>query len=512
MGIAFDFLRTHLKSMASPYLFVGAGLSRRYANLPDWEGLLRHFASFTEQPYEYYRGLASNDLPGTASKLAAEFYKIWWTDNRFQSSREQFGEMVTDPSSALKIEVAKYFEEAISTFQVTADYEAEFDLLRKANVEAIITTNFDRLMSVAFPDYNVYKGQDELLFADSQGIAEIYMIHGSSEVPASLVLTAEDYIDFEERGAYLAAKLMTIFAEHPIVFLGYSFNDRNIQSILRSLVKAMRGDQASQLKDRLIFIKWAPAAEQEVRSRTVQIEGSQIEAHEIVVADFLDVFKAIGLKERALPARILRQLKDQVYELVKSNDPEGRLLQVADIESSEAKLDVVFGVGVKMTFKGVVGLSRWDLVDDLIGSPDRGLPSDQVITEAFGRSFANSWYVPYWKYLRKGNFLDANGELLAGAEVPEKIRSYILREKRNLGDRKMPTGVDFQEVVAQKGEEWVIDNPWSVLDQTADAEGIRAYLEDNKAFRQEVAYSTKYAKLAIVLDWLLYGPPHGGQE
>lgn len=508
MGVAYDFLSSHLKAMAAPYLFVGSGISRRYADLPDWEGLLRHFAAFTSHPYEYYRGLASGDLPKTASLLATEFYSVWWSDKRFSDSRDRDGTHVNDPSSALKIEVARYFEEAIERFEPPAEYAYEFSLLQDANVEGVITTNFDRLMSVVYPDYTVFTGQDELLFAEPQGIAEIYMIHGSSQQPRSLVLTGEDYDDFEDRDAYLAAKLMTFFVEHPIVFLGYSLSDNNVLEILRSLVKAMRGTNASRLKERLLFVNWDAAASPNVRSRTVQIEGGQIEAFEIVVPDFIDVFRALGIKERALPARVLRQLKNQIYELVKSDDPDGRLVQVSDIESVSDQLDVVFGVGAKMTVKGIVGLSRWDLVDDLLGSPDRGLPSDQVISEAFRSSFASNWYVPYWKHLRQGEFLAETGDLLTGVEVPSKIHFYISRETTNLESRSLPDGVTFQEVLDRQGEEWILGNPWSLLDETRDSEGLREYLKNNQRYRQQSYYPTQYAKLAVTLDWLMYGPPH----
>lgn len=492
--------------MAAPYLFVGSGISRRYADLPNWEGLLRHFAAFTSHPYEYYRGLASGDLPKTASLLANEFYSVWWSDKRFSDSRDRYGTEVTDLSSALKIEVARYFEEAIEGFKPTGEYASEFTLLQSANVEGVITTNFDRLLSVVYPDYTVFTGQDELLFAEPQGIAEIYMIHGSSQQPRSLVLTGEDYDDFQERDAYLAAKLMTFFVEHPIVFLGYSLSDNNILEILRSLVKAMRGTNASKLKERLLFVNWNSEASPEVRSRTVQIEGGQIEAFEIVVPDFIDVFRALGIKERALPARVLRQLKNQIYELVKSNDPDGRLVQVSDIESASDQLDVVFGVGAKMTVKGIIGLSRWDLVDDVLGSPDRGLPSDQVITEAFGGSFASNWYVPYWKHLKRGGFLDEVGNLLPRVKVPSKIHSYISRESKNLGNRSLPAGVTFQDVLDRRGEDWILGHPWSLLDETRDSEGLREYLNDNRSYRQQSYYLTQYAKLAVTLDWLMYGP------
>lgn len=510
MGVASEFLGDHLKRMASPYLFVGSGLSRRYADLPDWEGLLRYFAAFTSHPFEYYRGLASGDLPGAASLLAEEFYSVWWSDRRFEEARAEHASEVTDPSSALKIEVARYLREAIESFIVPPEHAVEFGLLTQANVEGIVTTNFDGLLSIAFPSYTVFVGQDELLFADPQGIAEIYMIHGSTSQPQSLVLTRGDYDDFQDRDAYLAAKLMTFFVEHPVIFIGYGMNDENVLEILKSLLRALRGKNADQLKNRLIFVHWDPDATEQVRTRSVQVEDASIEAFEIVVPDFVDVFRTLGARERALPAQVLRHLKRQIYELVKSNDPEGRLVQVSDIESTDDQLDIVFGVGAKMTVKGIIGLSRWDLVDDVLGTPDRGLPSEQVIKEAFGTLFATNWYVPYWKHLRQGGFLDESGALRADVTVPPKVRSYISRETRNLGSRSLPDGTSFDDVLGTRGEDWVLKNPWSLLDQTRDAEGIRQYLDANRNLRQQSYNQTQYAKLAVVYDWLMYGPKAAG--
>jgi hypothetical protein len=154
----------------------------------------------------------------------------------------------------------------------------ELDLLSKAVVDGIITTNWDTLLEDIFSDYEVFVGQDELIFSATQGIGEIYKIHGSCSRPNSLVLTDEDYTRFQERNPYLAAKLLTTFVEHPIIFLGYSLSDDNVRSVLRSIASCLTTTTIPELRNRLIFVQWEPGKSEvrpgQKRSRTKPIGRS----------------------------------------------------------------------------------------------------------------------------------------------------------------------------------------------------------------------------------------------
>lgn len=501
-----EYLEPHLRPLAGPLLFIGSGISRRYVGLPDWEGLLKIFAAETPQPYQYYRGAAASDYPTIASKIAEVFYDVWWTSARYEESRNQWQDQVTDGSSALKIEVARLVTDKVENMSIPPELVSEFELFKKVSAEGVITTNYDPLIEHIFPTYRTFIGQDQLLFSDTQGIAETYMIHGSASDPGSLVLTAEDYEQYEQRNAYLAAKLLTMFVEHPIIFLGYSLSDSNIRSLLRSLIRGLREENVGKLQDRLIFIEWQPNCEPDVTETVILVDEASIPIVRVVVPDFVELFKILGKRDRALPARVLRHLKEQVFEIVKSNDPQGRLLAVSDIDDEAAgSLEVVFGVGAKMTAVGVVGLDRFDLIDDVIDHPDRDLPAD-LILEKVVTKIPSATYVPCFKYLSVAGLLDADGKIKATAQVSSKVRERACSVQNTMGQLVDPTkAVTIAALHKDHGWEWIFNNALELPRYTDDMDGIRKFLIQYAEKKRLTWWRTQYGKLAVTYDWMRYG-------
>lgn len=286
---AYEDLEAHLKGFATaPFLFVGSGFSRRYLQLETWSDLLAHFAEMTGKPYAYYVTSADGDLPRVASALADTFHDVWWQDARFADSRDRFGKgALVTREGPLKVEIARHVDGALTRLPTEGELAQEIELLGEAVIDGVITTNYDRLLEQVFDDYKVYTGQDQVLFSDPQGIGEIYKIHGSADDPESLVLSAADFTRYRDRNPYLAAKLLTIFVEHPVLFMGYSLTDANIREILVSVARCLTSENLPRLQDRLIFINWNPDAIEATFARSMMsIEGIAIPVITVETASF----------------------------------------------------------------------------------------------------------------------------------------------------------------------------------------------------------------------------------
>lgn len=262
MSITEQLIKTLHESKSRPFLFIGSGLSRRYLGLEDWKGLLARFTP-EGKPFEYYLSVADSDIPKATSLLAEDFNQVWWSSGAYQESVERNKHKAIGKCSALRIEISNYINKLNYSDAIRDSYKEEVDLLSGLNVDGVITTNWDRFAEHLFPDSKVYVGQDELLFSNPQQIGEIYKIHGCSSRPESLVLTDRDYVSFRDKQPYLTSKLITIFVEHPVVFLGYSLSDPNIGQLLESIASCVGSQHLEKLRKNLIFVSRLKSGERE---------------------------------------------------------------------------------------------------------------------------------------------------------------------------------------------------------------------------------------------------------
>lgn len=498
-------LESVLHSQTGPYLFVGAGLSRRYGSLPDWRGLLCEFAVFTNHSIEYYMSKADGNLAAAARYIAEEYFDVWWNSEEYLDSVNRYRGLVTSKYAPLKIEVSKYISEKLAENEVSATLQEEFEAFSKIQVDAIVTTNYDDLLSQVFPDFRVFVGQDELIFANPQGVAEIYQIHGSVNSPETLVLTDLDYEDFNSRNAYLAAKLITVFMEHPVIFMGYSLSDPNVIQILQSILRGIRPGNADRLRSRLIFVEWSRGNPTQIVETVIRIDEASLPITRIITDSFTWIYKVLGNRRRALPARVLRQLKEQVYDLVQTDDPRRQLMYVTDLDNhpESADIDIVFGVGARIQKKGIVGLSRWDLVDDLLEDPRLDLDALSVLRDAIPR-MGRTTYVPIFKYLQTSGTLE---KLRTGkhVELPEEVFQKYEQYRSAFELLKSQSSLrTIEQLLEEYDPKWIMNNAMALPAYTRDVDGLRKLLIDNRVWRHQSWWCTQYGKLAVAYDWMNY--------
>lgn len=415
------------KFKSAPFLFIGSGFSRRYLGLESWQNLLKKFCLDDMKPFDYYLSKSESNLPDTASLMSEDFHEIWWESPNFEESRKEYSDFGKLPgvSSTLKYEISKYLKKK-SVENIEKSLEKEVELFKNAVVDGIITTNWDMLLENFFPKYDVYIGQDDLLNSVVQEIAEIYKIHGSISNFNSIVLTEEDYKDFNNKNPYLAAKLLTIFIEHPIIFIGYSISDDNIKNILLSISKCISEAGLNKLEDNIFFIEPIfDETDDDYRDSFITINEQNLPITRIKVKNYSKVYAPLTKYERKISVKQLSRIKSQLYEIIKKNDPKGRIATIGlDQVDENEDIEFVIGMGVKDRFSkyGYLGIRYDDILEDIVLN-NKDYNPEILINDALPEVLKKCYYTPYYKYLNKANYIDDQGNLIEN--VNERVEKYL---------------------------------------------------------------------------------------
>lgn len=332
-----------------PFIFVGSGFSQRYANLPNWRGLHEQLASELGVEINKIRGDAGQDMERIGSILRDLYWEFAWKKRRDWATANAFD----DKSQPIKHRIADLFHDR--GLDCGNDLRVELDHLRQANLAGVITTNYDRLLEDVFPNFEVYVGERSMLFKTLHRWGELYKIHGCCSSPATILFTSEDYEQFRGRQKYLTALLLTLFMEHPIIFVGYSLTDKNIQGILSDILDCIGNDSAmvEQLARRLLFVnRLGSGRSSGFQDAMISIEGRAIQVSALNTDDFAEVYRPLTAMKHKISAALIRRIQSSLFEIVRSSEPTDRIAVIDEkrFQDPTVEIDFVVGVGVEAKF------------------------------------------------------------------------------------------------------------------------------------------------------------------
>lgn len=387
-------------SERAPFLFLGSGFTRHYFNTPDWEKLLEQFSPCHINQYKS-KGITS--FPSIASAIAKDLNEQFWNlpdEDDFKSRNQQY---VNTPSAVLKIKIANYFKEQINN-NISSEFQDEIDVLRKSSIDGIITTNWDNFAETLFPDFKTYVGQQEFLSSFTYNIGEIFKIHGCISNPSSIVLTEEDYEDFNRRNACLAAKLLTIFIEHPIIFIGYSVSDSNIQELLTSINDCIDSNISTAFQKRIFFVEWTERNNDQfdIFPGSISLkDGKTFPITRIITHTYMPLFECLSSFERKIPTSELRKYQDLFYQIVQSQKPEKQIYVLQGKPDSINKdPQFVFGFGAikmaQLSERGYTGITDIDIYKDVLQDTS-SYDARKILLESMPKLKTTT--LPKYKYL-----------------------------------------------------------------------------------------------------------------
>lgn len=519
---------------AHPFLFVGSGFTRRYLSSDDWAALIEHFARQAmpgnEFAYEIYKNKAIAQgmmghamIPEITQLIETDFNQLFLTAPQFADMREKNKGLIKSGVSPLKIAVADWIGKQSDSFDVPhhADEISAIGHARR-NIAGIITTNFDQYLEHIFPDYIPYIGQNELLFNESYGIGEIYKIHGSISDPSSLVLTTHDYEEYHKRNAYLSAKLLTIFLEHPIIFIGYSLNDENVRTIFASIADCLSEEQLKTLSNRIFFLQREKEGRQNGFSIVRDSFGNKgLEFQRLVVEDFSLVYKAISGLRTSYTPKVLRKLKEDIYELVASSVPKERIRVVGIDDATDLdQIEFVIGVGAikQLEEQGYHGLELKDLIEDLI-LEDKKLDPQSVVDLVLPKLGKQSSYnLPVFKYLQRATLKNLDNSFL---EYIHEVQDKGIHQWTNTSMRKAhhcKTIFGSIKALEASYDHAKFKETYLALDcvpfmkpESIDADELKKWLaeiykqHDPLRQKESTMLSTNFRRTVKIFDYLKYG-------
>lgn len=185
-------------------IFIGSGMSMPVFNC-DWKELIKPYAEEIKYPMKEN----GNDFPLIAQSYVNSGNDIY----KFKTSISE-----------------KFKNDTVNKFYIT---------IAGLPIKNYWTTNYDCLIENALnrldKQFDIIYDNNSFVTLKNKRENIVYKCHGDCRYPNSILITKEDYDRFENKSFNFTHALYNEFASSTVLFLGYSFNDPDIKSIISNL-------------------------------------------------------------------------------------------------------------------------------------------------------------------------------------------------------------------------------------------------------------------------------------
>ncbi|MGN0388710.1 MAG: SIR2 family protein [Suilimivivens sp.] len=460
-----------VSSRRMPVLFIGSGLSKRYLyRYPNWnELLLLSYQKISDDPFQFqkYKDQLSRqnftdfEINTKLASIIENKFNEAFFDRKIRFDRVKNPKWVQRGISPYKMFLSRYFKN-MSVFH-SPKTDEEISKLRslKNKVSAVITTNYDLFLEkeIFSEDFKVFVHQNELFSADSYNIAEIYKIHGSVSDANSIIITEADYSLFAESRKLIIAKMLTLFAESPIVFLGYSFTDENIQSIISEFLSCLTARELQNIEEHFIFISHKRNVDTllEIRRTIVTKTGAEIPITEIQTDNFSLVYDILNRITPGISPVRIRETKKLVKTIVdqgvSSGSADSVIVGIDDLSSTDLSskpLAIAIGYRENILNKFGYGLLADDMIFEDILLDNKHFNATEMCLERF-KSISSTRLLPVFKYMKASdNTIFANEKLVTYASLHDSYEKLVPANIQKQV-KTLPNISDYNDLVVEIG-------------------------------------------------------------
>ena len=288
---------------------------------------------------------------------------------------------------------------------------------------------------------------------------------------------SNDYDDFNQKNPYLAAKLISIFLEKPVIFIGYSLSDKNITDILEKIERVIDSEEKiAKLSKNMIFVTRANGGKEQLACVEMPINDKRLTFTHIKTDDFSKIYRALQYAERKIPVDFLRVFKEQIYSIVNSKEKADLRLRYIDFDNvvQGEDIDFIAGVGIasvsEFGMKGLLGVTARDLIRDIIFD-DLNFSCVDIIKALPELVKKTPTYIPIRKYLKGYSSLEDFTEPSMTKRLSLTAKKYVSKTANSKSISKVIENISSYEDI--------LDN--KSYDENKKLDTLGVWLNDNKS-------------------------------